>query len=343
MQDKEVFIYGTGDYAHRLYCWINNNHICKISGFVVSESLSKKTIYENERVLGIRELLKDKSCYDKYIFLIAIADKLIVKDLVAYLHAHKVQNCYDCSEFISNNIASNSDDHYCLICGNTVSKFNEGGIEYGELNIFTKYHIIGGGKRDNCLCPNCGAIDRLRWVYYVISNYTNIFNDNTSVLHFAPENSLSQRIKRLKFCNYISADLEYGRADFVMDITDIPFKDGTFDYVIANHVLEHVSNEKRAISELKRVIKKTGKLILSFPICTSIATIEEDTISSPEERMTYYGQKDHVRLYGFDYKERLETFGLKVNLYSPNRIMNEEEIKRYGFIYDDIVLICEKK
>lgn len=45
----------------------------------------------------------------------------------------------------------------------------------------------------------------------------------------------------------------------VIDIQDIPFGDETFDIVIANMMLYHVPDLDRAISEVRRVLKKGGK------------------------------------------------------------------------------------
>lgn len=45
----------------------------------------------------------------------------------------------------------------------------------------------------------------------------------------------------------------------------IPFKDNTFDYVSANHILEHIPDDTAALHEIYRVIKKGGKLYLASP------------------------------------------------------------------------------
>ena len=45
----------------------------------------------------------------------------------------------------------------------------------------------------------------------------------------------------------------------VIDIQDIPFGDETFDIVIANMMLYHVPDLHRALTEVRRVLKKGGK------------------------------------------------------------------------------------
>lgn len=44
-----------------------------------------------------------------------------------------------------------------------------------------------------------------------------------------------------------------------IDAQDIPFEDETFDAVIANHMLYHVPDKPKAISEIKRVLKTGGR------------------------------------------------------------------------------------
>ncbi len=233
-------------------------------------------------------------------------------------------------------------DKCCIMCGHRVGKFLPRGINEG---IFTRHHIIGGGLRNNCACPYCGHNDRERWQYYVLKHYSGILEaGECSVLHFAAEESNSKLIRQNKKCRYITADIEQGRCDISADMTNLHmFTDNTFDFIIANHVLEHIPDEVKAISELQRVLKRNGKIILSFPVCTDMKTYEDSSITSSEERLKAFGQGDHVRLYGTDYKERLESYGLNVKIYSPQYELIDEEITRYGFIPDDVSIFCALK
>ena len=228
----------------------------------------------------------------------------------------------------------------CIICGNKVDKFNPGGI---GVELFSKHHIIGGGYRENCVCPKCGIIDRERWLYYVIKNKTNIATTSGRILHFAPEQTIINYIKQNTNIDYYTCDIQVGRAMHIVDITDIQFKNNTFDYIIFNHVMEHIPNEKKAIREIKRVLKKNGVLIFSFPICLDMKTQEDKKIQSSEDRLRLYGQEDHVRLYGYDYIKRYRKYGLNLNVYSPQDEFTDQEIEKYGFIKDDVIIIATKK
>lgn len=231
---------------------------------------------------------------------------------------------------------------YCIICCHKIGKFKP----YPEVptNIFRKHHIIGGWLTDSGRCIYCGSMDRHRWQYYVLKKHTDMLTRSCTVLHFAPEALNAKLIRSNTECKYITADIKAGRGDYAVDMTDMKiFDDNTFDYIIANHILEHIKDEASAISELKRVLKDNGTIILSFPVCTDMLTYEDDSITTEQGRWDAFGQGDHVRLYGTDYKERLEGYGLNVKVYSPQDEFNREEAYKYGFIYDDVSIFCTKR
>ncbi|MEE9301540.1 MAG: methyltransferase domain-containing protein [Alphaproteobacteria bacterium] len=46
---------------------------------------------------------------------------------------------------------------------------------------------------------------------------------------------------------------------------EIPFEDGTFDLVFGSDVIEHIIDTERALSEMNRVLRPGGQLVLSTP------------------------------------------------------------------------------
>ena len=83
-----------------------------------------------------------------------------------------------------------------------------------------------------------------------------------------------------------------------LDIADTNFENDYFDFIICNHVLEHVQDDRKAMRELFRVLKPDGKAILQVPIskCNK-ETFEDFSIILPEEREKYFGLKKHMRIY----------------------------------------------
>lgn len=49
------------------------------------------------------------------------------------------------------------------------------------------------------------------------------------------------------------------------DVTSLPFKDDTFDLVIASEILEHIENDEQAIAEIFRVLKPKGVVLITVP------------------------------------------------------------------------------
>ena len=79
------------------------------------------------------------------------------------------------------------------------------------------------------------------------------------------------------------------------------------------YVIEHVYDDLKAMSELYRVLKKGGTGIFQIPIDLKREnTYEDNSIKSIKERNKAFGQYDHVRIYGMDYFERLNSVGFSV-------------------------------
>ncbi|MEP0356965.1 methyltransferase domain-containing protein [Paraglaciecola sp.] len=186
-----------------------------------------------------------------------------------------------------------------------------------KLPLFEDLDIVGGGYRDNAQCLVCGSMDRERLVYLYLKQRTSIFRIGGRVLHIAPEPLLMKSLQKQRNIQYIRANISQSRADVSFDVTQIPFKSDSFDLIIMNHVLEHVHDDKKAMSEILRVLKpKKGFCILQVPIGNALSqTIYDPSVSSDEERLSRYGQEDHVRLYGQDYPDLLSKAGFKADVF----------------------------
>jgi len=131
-------------------------------------------------------------------------------------------------------------------------------------------------------------------VYWYIVNKTNILNSskNVRLLHIAPEKNLQKALKTFSKIKYISGDLNPLVADRKIDITNINFENDYFDFIICNHVLEHIVDDRKAMSELFRVLKFGGEAILQVPISKyNKETFEDFSIVSPEKREKYFVRK----------------------------------------------------
>lgn len=337
-------IYGAGKYGNLLLDCYRNLGL-EIDFFAQTQKPAEDEM-NGVKVITFDELLKIQ---DEMEIMLSIQNTKTcseIKKMFSKTERNDIE-VFDMSSFINDNLLGimKKTKHfiggrkYCIICNSNIDRFRAAGRKQ---EIFEKYHIIGGGYRENDICPLCESGDRERWLYYIVKNKTNIENMSGRILHFAPEKSISEFIKTNSGIDYYTGDIVAGRAMHVTDITNIQYKNETFDYVICNHVMEHIPDEAKAVEEVKRVLKKNGKWICSFPICTDIETLEDKSITGPEDRLREYGQEDHVRLYGRDYKERYEKYGLKICFFSPRDELENEDIEKYGFIEDDIIMIAEK-
>lgn len=232
----------------------------------------------------------------------------------------------------------------CPFCRGHFRKFLPGGLNFPVLK---EKNVVGGGYRVNAICPRCYSFDRERLIYLYIKNKTNLFKKRQKklkVLHVAPERNLQQVFMSYpEVIDYLSIDLSSPLAMVKMDITSIKYEDNSFDVIICNHVLEHIPNDQKAMSELYRVLKPGGFAILQVPISLSLEkTYEDPTVTTPEEREKVFGQSNHVRIYAKDYKDRLEAVGFSVEVYSFTKEFGESTTHKYGLLKDENIYICSK-
>ena len=227
----------------------------------------------------------------------------------------------------------------CSFCGET-SHFGDSGFDYP---IFHKYKIIGAGIRPKTACQFCGSNDRIRYLDYVLSNYTNIYRSKNRILHIAPEKLIEKKIRSNKKCDYITGDIQEGVADCKVDVTRMQFPEKHFDFIMLNHVFEHIPDEAAAVSEIKRCLKKNGKLIFSVPICLERNSFEDSSYTTAEDRIKFFGQADHVRLYGAnDIVARFERYGLKVTEYIAEKVLSAEQIAKMRVSAQDRIFVAKK-
>jgi len=191
-------------------------------------------------------------------------------------------------------------------------------------------------------CPVCGSLERHRLIWLYLNRRTDLFNGQQKrILHVAPEPQLVRLFQKRDYIDYLSADLS-AHAMVKMDITEIQYPDNTFDVIYCSHVLEHVQDDRKAMVEFCRVLKPVGWAILQVPI-TVDTTFEDPTVISSQEREQLFGQEDHVRRYGPDYKDRLMEAGFTVTVDGFVRGFDDRTASRFGLMRNEDVYFCRKK
>jgi len=215
------------------------------------------------------------------------------------------------------------------IDGKSFSKF----LPYGYIN-----------QRENVLSPSTLSLERHRLLWLYLKNETDFFSRNLKVLHFAPEQAFYKRFRKLHNLDYTTTDLNSPLADVEADICDLPFKENEFDFILCNHVLEHIPDDTKAMKELYRILKPGGTAILQIPQDLNRAeTFEDDSITDRKERERIFGQYDHVRIYGRDYFEKLRGIGFKVEEIAYTAQLSEEEIDKYRLAKGEVIPVCYKR
>lgn len=201
----------------------------------------------------------------------------------------------------------------CPICGTHLRRFLPDGHRFAVL---TEKQVIGGGYFPNRRCPACKANERDRLVYLYLLHKTDVFQKPRKILHFAPENGLSNHLSKLAGTEYLTADLNANGVMVKVDVTNMQFADDFFDVIICNHVLEHVPDDRKAMREIYRTLTPNGWAILQVPISLALANTYEDfSITTARGREQAFGQSDHVRIYARDYASRLKQSGFKVEVF----------------------------
>ena len=236
----------------------------------------------------------------------------------------------------------------CNICGNQVydylplpDHYKKNFLKYGFSHTQTgAFETI---DTDHFFCPDCYSMDRERlYAWYLKKNI--VLTTTQSILDFAPSKSLSNWLKKNYACKYITADLFMEDVDVKTDIEKMDvFKNESFDFVICSHVMEHVSSDIKAMTEIFRVLKKGGSAIIMTPVLRNFDGVDEDpSCTDIAERWRRFGQDDHVRLYSQKvFTERLKQSGFTVKIITQNNI-DKSDIIKHG-LPDNIALYITSK
>lgn len=230
----------------------------------------------------------------------------------------------------------------CYVCKKSFWKFIPSSR---KRSTFTSSLGVIGSDIKRFLCPYCGVIDRTRhlFLYFDKINLWDRFKD-AKILHFAPEKELLVKINSLYPIEYVLADL-YPRSPDIkkVDVTSINYPDEYFDIIICNHVLEHVTDYKMAISEIFRSLKFGGVAVLQTPYSNKIhKNFSDNLIQSKVDKALYYGDSDHLRVFGKELIENFSEAGFKLRLKSHKEILNEFNPIKYGVNANEDLIYLQK-
>jgi SAM-dependent methyltransferase len=237
------------------------------------------------------------------------------------------------------------DNFECPLCEHSFSKMLPGGF---DLPVIAEKQIVGGGRRNNDVCPRCQSTDRDRLIFLYLKHESDFFEKRQFLMHIAPEPALYNVFKKIPGIDYYPATkyeegLYYDKNVQKEDLLELQINDDTFDWIICNHVLEHIPDDFRAMSEIFRVLKPGGKALLQVPYSLILEkTFEDPQITEPKEREKFFGQFDHVRIYGKDYPERLKKVGFDVKVIKQNQEFSGIDLNKFAVNPKEDLFLCTK-
>lgn len=234
----------------------------------------------------------------------------------------------------------------CYICGRTFNYFTKYRGQSRKVSEFRKKLDVVGSDIDNFGCMYCGSHDRERHLFMFFDKLM-LWEKmrHWKILHFAPEGHLQIRINEQKPYEYVKADLYPSNLEIrKIDATAIPFGDDMFDLLIANHILEHIPDYYKALSEFFRVIKPGGLAILQTPYSKVLRNnFEDEGINSDELRLFFHGQEDHVKTFGeCQFFKSLEETGFSLQVKRHEDYFDASMAYRYGVpMKEDLILVAK--
>ena len=196
---------------------------------------------------------------------------------------------------------------------------------------FADLSDFAGGVRKHAMCPRCGAAERHRLQYLALSEALDDARcQKMKMLHFAPEKFFRAMFSR-RFSEYETADLRIltgliqrikQGVDHNVDIRSLPFDDGAYDVILASNVLPRIHDDRKAIKEVRRVLRPHGVAILP------VAVVCAETVEYPKANPFEGG---NVRCCGLDYFERYKEYFGRVDIRASDSFPERYQL----FVHED--------
>ncbi len=242
-----------------------------------------------------------------------------------------------------NSIRYKGDNVHCPCCQKGYKKFLPFPEAQKRAQNTKLSHMIGMGLTGHVYCPGCYSTERHRLLRLFHDQKFPVNKQQIHMLHFAPEETFASYYKSFPNIKYVTTDLFDPNVDVKADITDLPFEDNSFDAVICSHVLEHIPDDHKAMTEIYRILRSDCWAIFCVPMDPSLAiTYEDASIVTQEEREKMFGQSDHVRIYGIDFQQRLSNAGFNVKIITFVDEFSDKEIQKYGLERNDRIYLSFK-
>ena len=156
---------------------------------------------------------------------------------------------------------------------------------------------------ESATCPRCGSIARDRFLYHCWVR-REPYRAESRVLETSPRLAAAYKRRMAGLVDYVSSDYDERahKADMHLDLQSLSLEDASVDVILTPHVLEHVPETDRALSEMYRVLKPGGLALVLVPVPQA----QTARPTEPE----YHGDDTLVHWrFGWDLTSRLRSHG----------------------------------
>lgn len=163
----------------------------------------------------------------------------------------------------------------------------------------------GTAHSESLRCTVCGSVARDRFLYYCWTKRSP-YRGAAAVLETSPRLGEDYRNRMRELVDYRCSDYDQQshRADLALDLQAIDLPDESLDVVLTPHVLEHVPDSGRALSELLRVLRPGGRMYLQVPL--------PQGKTAPPTTPEYHGDNTLVYWrFGWDLVDQIRDAGFR--------------------------------
>lgn len=295
---REVIIWGKGVLEVCAFQTVNFHKELTTSCYI-SKDAEKRRVWRNKPVYTLEEI--ELSSKKHYVFVLAKAEHQDIRETLQTIGFQEYEDYYDIEKEIlveSRNEVREDKNYSCNICGGN------------------EFEIFNSEKPRRC--SNCGSVERTRTLPKVIEENLELDFSKLKVLHVSPSKAERMYLKKLG-ANTTTLDIRPEcRVDIVEDLCNmIQVENESFDMILANCVLNHVYDDKKALEEMRRILKKDGIALIWVLDSGSYKTVVH------EDPTGWYGKENYekyrigtYRHYGEnEFIDLLEQYFFKVNCY----------------------------